>query len=299
MMQHLVKNEALELLQRLLFLERKTEFIKGIDIEKHKVIQMWEKNNFADKIAFRIVNQLSDGQKLDEIAEDMEKHLEMNDTLLRSDINVKTTLSSYNLLAKMVRVNEKLLNDLIIFLTLCPLGLGITEIEVLLNMIPSNLDQDVKESKIALYIKIFKQSLESENLILDEKGKDVRDIVKRLMSIELQTEPCEEIIVKLYEHENEALDLIVRSNSQVEEQISNFSSSDLLEIGLDFFLKYSKYLLFQLKKMDKESKKSDYQLFMKAIKQNFGARFHLIKQNIFNLLKKDKVESLVPNLLIN
>ena len=143
----------------------------------------------------------------------MEKHLEMNDTLLRSDINVKTTLSSYNLLAKMVRVNEKLLNDLIIFLTLCPLGLGITEIEVLLNMIPSNLDQDVKESKIALYIKIFKQSLESENLILDEKGKDVRDIVKRLMSIELQTEPCEEIIVKLYEHENEALDLIVRSNS--------------------------------------------------------------------------------------
>ena len=33
------------------------EFIRGIDLESHKVIEMWERINFADKEAFRIVNE--------------------------------------------------------------------------------------------------------------------------------------------------------------------------------------------------------------------------------------------------
>ena len=55
-MQNMEKTEAIEFLKRLLYLERKTEFLRGIDLETHKVIQMWEKSQFADKEAFRIVN---------------------------------------------------------------------------------------------------------------------------------------------------------------------------------------------------------------------------------------------------
>ena len=49
------------------------EFVRGIDLETHKIIQMWEKINFGDKEAFRIVNQLSKRRKLIDIANDMEK----------------------------------------------------------------------------------------------------------------------------------------------------------------------------------------------------------------------------------
>ena len=44
----------------------------------------------------------------------------------------------------MLQAKEKLFNDLIIFLTVCPNGLGLTEVEIVLRMLPSDLTPDVK-----------------------------------------------------------------------------------------------------------------------------------------------------------
>lgn len=55
-MHNLEKPEALELLRRILFLERKTEFLRGIDLENHKVVRVWERMGFPDKEAFHIAN---------------------------------------------------------------------------------------------------------------------------------------------------------------------------------------------------------------------------------------------------
>ena len=55
------------------------EYIRDIDLENHKVIEMWERINYADKEAFKIVNQLSKKRKLMDIANDMEKRQSLAD----------------------------------------------------------------------------------------------------------------------------------------------------------------------------------------------------------------------------
>ena len=63
---------------------------------------------------------------------------------------------SEQLIALMERsVEEKLLNDFIIFMITCPNGLGLTEVEIVLRMLPCSLDPDVKQQKIQLYLDIF------------------------------------------------------------------------------------------------------------------------------------------------
>ena len=57
----------------------------------------------------------------------------------------------------MVRSGEKLLNDLVIFLVVCPHGLGLTEISIVLKMIPSELTLEVKAKKIKLYLDLFRE----------------------------------------------------------------------------------------------------------------------------------------------
>ena len=53
----------------------------------------------------------------------------------------------------MVLAGEKLLNDLILFLTLCPNGLGLKEVEIVLHMLPSTeLDEIERGDKIELLI---------------------------------------------------------------------------------------------------------------------------------------------------
>ena len=64
-----------------------------------------------------------------DIANDMEKRLSMDDIgAENAQVGVDTQMSSYTVLTQMVRAGEKLMNDLIIFLTVCPNGLGLTEI---------------------------------------------------------------------------------------------------------------------------------------------------------------------------
>ena len=57
----------------------------------------------------------------------------------------------------MVRSGEKLLNDLIFFLTICPQGLILPEIEILLNMLPSELSNLIKQERIKQIIDLFKE----------------------------------------------------------------------------------------------------------------------------------------------
>ena len=124
------------------------------------MIEVWQKYNFADKEAFRIAARLSGRESLTYIANDMEKRLlmsELNENGTKEGINTALISNSVvEQLARNSRKGDKLLNDLIIFLTVCPNGLGLTEIEIVLRMIPSELDMDGKNWQIAQYLTMFK-----------------------------------------------------------------------------------------------------------------------------------------------
>lgn len=133
-MPNLEKTEAVEFLKRILYLERKTEFVRGIDLENHKVVQIWEQMGFPDKKAFQIANQLSKKRQLIDIANEMESRRQMEALgANRSQVNIETTLASSTVIGQMKRAGEPLLNDLIFFLTLCPHGLGLTEVGIVLK----------------------------------------------------------------------------------------------------------------------------------------------------------------------
>jgi len=77
-MDYMEKKQAIEFLKRIIFIERKTEFIRGINLEKHKLIDIWEKMKFVDNEAFQISHSLSKRNKLIDIANAMEQRLSMN-----------------------------------------------------------------------------------------------------------------------------------------------------------------------------------------------------------------------------
>lgn len=95
-MKFLEKPEAIEMIKRIFYIERKMEYIRGIDLESHKVIDMWERMNFKDEEGFKIVRSLSKRRSLIEIANDMERR--SKGSLLTSNsqshIQVDTTLMS-------------------------------------------------------------------------------------------------------------------------------------------------------------------------------------------------------------
>ena len=158
------KKEAIEFLKRILYIERKNEFVKGIDLEKHKVIEMWERMKFLDNEAFRISSSLNKRRKLLDIANDMEQRLSMSAIKDNSQkhVGVDTTLFSFTVLTQMVRSGEKLLNDLIIFLTLCPNGLDLDQIQILFKRFPSQLSAEDRSKKIKLYIDLFREASRKE-----------------------------------------------------------------------------------------------------------------------------------------
>ena len=56
----------------------------------------------------------------------------------------------------MVLAGEKLFNDLALFLTLTPKGLGLTEIEIVLRMLPTNQSDTERDEKIDLYLTLLR-----------------------------------------------------------------------------------------------------------------------------------------------
>ena len=134
--------------------------MRGIDLEKHKVVDVWERMNFLDNEAFRISASLNKRSKLLDIANEMEQRLRINE--INSDENsvvgVDTTLFSLRAQTQMARSGEKLMNDLIIFLTICPNGLDLFEIEILLKRFPSQLDKGERDTKIRLYLSLFREA---------------------------------------------------------------------------------------------------------------------------------------------
>ena len=101
----LQKNEAIDFLKRLLFLEKKMEFIRDIDIENHKIVNVWERMGFPDKQAFYIVNQLSKRRGLMEIADEMDNELKMEQDRFHSAS--PEFLSSNHVLEQMKELKEQ------------------------------------------------------------------------------------------------------------------------------------------------------------------------------------------------
>ena len=91
----------------------------------------------------------------------------------------------------MLQAKEKLFNDLIIFLTVCPNGLGLTEVEIVLRMLPSDLTPDVKARQISFYMDLFRELRSGEkyenqlnaddhkNLIVDQGSEHTSDLLER------------------------------------------------------------------------------------------------------------------------
>ena len=71
-MTYMERPEAIEFLKRILYIERKNELVRGINLDNHKVIDMWQRMNFLDNEAFRISGGLNKRRKLIDIANDME-----------------------------------------------------------------------------------------------------------------------------------------------------------------------------------------------------------------------------------
>lgn len=260
-MKFLEKPEAIEMIKRIFYIERKMEYVRGIDLESHKVIDMWEKMNFKDEEGFKIVKSLSKRRSLIDIANDMESRLKRNliSSNPQSHIEIDTFKLSQTVLIQMDRSGEKLLNDLIFFLTICPSGLILPEIEILLNMLPSELSIEAKQEKIKQIIDLLKEiSVHGDQTCAYGKQSDgsveslerieiIRELIQNLLFVELEEEPSSEIRVKINDNEKPALEFIIKSNSQINQSIANVSSTQLLKYVMEFFLSYSKYLLYKIR----------------------------------------------------
>ena len=66
--------------------------------------------------------------------------------------DVKTFLDGFSVTKKMTQANEELLNNLILFLTMCPKGLNLDEIQLVLESLPSTLTDQKRREKINLYM---------------------------------------------------------------------------------------------------------------------------------------------------
>lgn len=149
----------------------------------------------------------------------------------KQQVGIETTLSSFTVINLMIRTNEKLLNDLIIFLTICPQGLGMTELVIVLKLFPTETTVEAKNDQIKLYIEMLQEvGLKSKgNLVeqqhdsssersaeLQERRENIKDVLQSLLFFESQDEPYADTIVKLSIKERPALEFIVRNNSQIE-----------------------------------------------------------------------------------
>ena len=335
-MMSLKKPEAIDFLKRIMYLEKKMEFIRDIDLETHKIVNVWERMGFPDKHAFHIVNQLSKKRGLLDIADEMDNEMKMD--FDRFHTVGPEILSSNQVLMQMHDLSlagESLLNDFIFFLTLCPHGLGLTEAEIVMSMIPSKLDEFERKDKIELYIRLMMEVVNSRSFDdssdsdspnesplkrQENSGSKVRDqvmrAIKNLLFFEQQDDPFKETYVKISSTEKKAIEFILHGDHHQKEGISDISQADLLKFSLDFILTYLRYLLFRVRDARLCSfsipstvmqclwnaisgDSGENFVYFMTIDNWFKARFLRIKKNIFKLMKQETVEHLVPMLLMS
>ena len=149
-----------------------------------------------------------------------------------------------------------------------------------------------------------------------EKLENLREIIQNLLFFEVVEEPLNQIRVKLSDNERPALEFIVKNNSQISEKIANISSSQLLEHALNFFLPFAKFLLFRIRDM-KMNANSDHKFVSASLMlgmwqkiqatsefddflgmKMYEAHMANNRQNFFNLLKRETIENLIPDLFI-
>lgn len=158
------------------------------------MIDVWERYNFNDDIAFQISKKLSKSMTLLEIAQDMEKRLFLNqgDSSTTKLVSQDTTISSLFVVIQMAKSGEKLLNDLIIFLTMCPQGLCLTELQILLKRFPTSLPDKARDEKIKTYTDLFKSFATAKGGSLLQPSRPQSDVISTETSE--STESLEEII---------------------------------------------------------------------------------------------------------
>ena len=80
---------------------------------------------------------------------------------------------------------------------------------------------------------------------LQERHENLKDVIKSLIEFKVNDNVSgSEIIVKLLDEEAKAIRYMIRNNDRIDFKITNFTSCILLKVALDFFLAYSKYILF-------------------------------------------------------
>ena len=83
---------------------------------------------------------------------------------------------------------------------------------------------------------------------LQEMQENLKDVINSLIEFKVNDNATDsEIVVKLLDEEAKAIRYMIRNNDRVDFKITNFSSCSLLKAALDFFLTYSKYILFKVR----------------------------------------------------
>ena len=140
--------------------------------------------------------------------------------------------------------------------------------------------------------------------------------MNNLLFFESLDDPFHETIVKVNHKELKAIEFILHSNQHVKQGISDTSSAEILKFVLEFFLTYLHYLAFRIRDARLCSftfpscvmqciwnaisgDSGEKIVYFLEIDNLYKARFLQTKANIFNLLKQEKVEQLVPMLLMS
>ena len=158
-----------------------------------------------------------------------------------------------------------MLTDILLFLTICPAGLCMTEavfiIDNLIHHQTEGEDQDSAE-KITFVqdlMKAFEQIdrygahlNETEIQKKVEIDPRIEHIVKKiremnLIEIKLKNELENELQVKISRDCKEPLTLLVRSERQLEKGLSSMSKHQIYYIAIEFFSPYASFLLYNIR----------------------------------------------------
>ena len=100
-LENLARSDAIEWLKRVIYVSGKSGFVRGDKIERHKIIDVWERHNFDDDLAFSISKKLSEKMKLLNIAEEMESRLMLNQGGIMTErlVSQDTTISTLSVVS--------------------------------------------------------------------------------------------------------------------------------------------------------------------------------------------------------
>ena len=137
-----------------------------------------------------------------------------------------------------------------------------------------------------------------------EKRENLRETISSLLYLETAEDTTvTEVRVHLSDSERPAIEFLVENNQHLSQNLATISKIEVIKIALDFFLPYSKYLLFMIRDSkvnayadhkfvsasmmfgiwSQVQSHCDYDRFMRI--KHYEARFQSNKVNFQNLCK--------------